>query len=262
MAGCGRGTDNGPMPSSTPSSPARLLQGATNFRDLGGHTGLDGRRVRQRRVYRSDHLAGLTADDLRTLQGLGVTHRIDFRGVAESAALPGEVAGITTLPLSIEPTVVQRVQALMALDQVPTEAETVELMCQTYRGFVREGAPVYARFFRHLIEQPTPLVFHCTAGKDRTGFAAALLLSALGVSRDDIVQDYLLTNQLYVRSPLVHARGPAHVMDVLWGVQPAFLDAAFATIEQDFGSLPRYLEGATGLGPRELGQLRASLLET
>jgi protein-tyrosine phosphatase len=254
------------MPSSTPLSPpadaARLLQGATNFRDLGGHTGLDGRRVRLRRVYRSDHLAGLTADDLRTLRGLGVTHRIDFRGVAESAALPGEVAGITTLPLSIEPTVVQRVQALMALDTVPTEAETVELMCQTYRGFVREGAPVYARFFRHLIEQPTPLVFHCTAGKDRTGFAAALLLGALGVSHDDIVQDYLLTNQLYVRSPLVHARGPAHVMDVLWGVQPAFLDAAFAAIEQDFGGLPRYLEGPMGMGPRELDRLRASLLES
>jgi protein-tyrosine phosphatase len=249
------------MPASLPSPPARLLQGATNFRDLGGHTGLDGRRVRQRRVYRSDHLAGLTADDLRRLQELGVTHRIDFRGVAESAALPCEVAGITTLPLSIEPTVVQRVQALMALDQVPTEAETVELMCQTYRGFVQEGAPVYARFFRHLIEQPTPLVFHCTAGKDRTGFAAALLLGALGVSRDDIVQDYLLTNQLYVRSTLVEARGPAHVMDVLWSVQPAFLDAAFVAIDKDFGGLPRYLEGPMGLGPRELAQLRASLLE-
>ena len=149
----------------------------------------------------------------------------------------------------------------MDLDTVPTEAETVELMCETYRGFVHEGAPVYARFFRHLIEQPTPMVFHCTAGKDRTGFAAALLLGALGVSRDDIVQDYLLTNQLYVRSPLVEARGPAHVMDVLWSVQPAFLDAAFATIEQAFGSLPRYLEGPMGLGPRELDQLRTSLLE-
>lgn len=254
------------MPSSTPlpspTDTARLLQGATNFRDLGGHAGLGGRRVRPRRVYRSDHLAGLTADDLRTLQALGVTHRIDFRGVAESAALPCEVAGITSLPLSIEPTVVQRVQALMELDQVPTEAETVELMCQTYRGFVHEAAPVYARFFRHLLEQPTPLVFHCTAGKDRTGFAAALLLGALGVSRDDIVQDYLLTNHLYVRSPLVHARGPAHVMDVLWSVQPAFLDAAFNAIEQDFGSLPRYLEGPMGLGPGKLAQLRASLLET
>lgn len=94
--------------------PARLLPSASNFRDLGGHTGLDGRRMRLRRVFRSDHLAALTPQDLQTLQGLGVTHRIDFRGTAESAALPSEVAGITTLALAIEPTVVHRVQALLA----------------------------------------------------------------------------------------------------------------------------------------------------
>ena len=242
------------------SAPTRLLNSVSNFRDLGGHAGLDGRRVRLGRVYRSDHLAALTPDDLRTLQGLGITHRIDFRGAAERSALASEVAGIATLALSIEPTVVHRVQALLAQGQEPTEAEAVELMCQTYRGFARDSAPVYARFFRHLLEQPTPLVFHCTAGKDRTGFAAALLLGALGVSRDDIVQDYLLTNRLYVRSPLVEARGPAHVMDVLWSVQPAFLDAAFAAIEADFGGLAPYLQGPMGLGERELGQLRDSLL--
>lgn len=239
----------------------RLLPSASNFRDLGGHAGLDGRRVRLGRVYRSDHLAALTPDDLRTLQGLGITHRIDFRGAAERSALTSEVAGITTLALSIEPTVVHRVQALLAQGHEPTEAETVELMCQTYRGFARDSAPVYARFFRHLLEQPTPLVFHCTAGKDRTGFAAALLLGALGVSREDIVADYLLTNRLYVRSPLVEVRGPVHVMDILWSVQPAFLDAGLAAIEQDHGGLLRYLEGPMGLGPRELAQLRDSLLE-
>lgn len=251
-----------PAERGTPQPLPRLLRSASNFRDVGGRAGLDGRRVRTGRVYRSDHLAALTPEDLAVLQSLGLTHRIDFRGTAECAALPSEVAGVTTLALSIEPTVVHRVQALLAEGREPTEAETVALMCQTYRGFVREGAPVYARFFRHLVEQRTPLVFHCTAGKDRTGFAAALLLGALGVSPADILQDYLLTNQMYVRSPLVEARGPAHVMDVLWSVQPAFLDAAFAAIEQDFGGLPRYLAGPMGLGPGELEGLRASLLES
>ena len=248
-------------PTRTSHDTPRLLQGATNFRDLGGHVGQDGRRVRHHRVYRSDHLAGLTPEDQRTLQGLGLTHRIDFRGAHERATLPSELPGVTALALSIEPTVVQRVQALIAAGQVPTEAETVELMCQTYRAFASAGAPVYARFFRHVLEQPTPLVFHCTAGKDRTGFAAALLLGALGVAHDDIVHDYLLTNRLYVRSTLVEAHGPAHVMDVLWSVQPAFLEAAFATIEQEFGGLQSYLAGPMGLGPRERDRLRASLLE-
>lgn len=240
----------------------RLLQGATNFRDLGGHAGRDGRRVRHHRVYRSDHLAGLTPEDQRTLQGLGLTHRIDFRGAHERATLPSELPGVTALTLSIEPTVVHRVQAMLAAGQIPTEAETVELMCQTYRAFTSAGAPVYARFFRHVLEQPTPLVFHCTAGKDRTGFAAALLLGALGVAHDDIVHDYLLTNRLYVRSTLVEARGPAHVMDVLWSVRPAFLEAAFTTIEQEFGGLARYLAGPMGLGPHDLERLQASLLES
>lgn len=105
------------------------------------------------------------------------------------------------------------------------------------------------------------MVFHCTAGKDRTGFAAALLLSALGVGRDAVMADYLLTNQLYRRSPLVDTHGPAHVMDVLWRVQPAFLDAALDTVERDFDGLARYLERPMGLGPRELDRLRERLLE-
>ena len=242
-------------------NPTRLLQGASNFRDLGGHTGHGGRRMRRGRVYRSDHLASLTPDDLRILQGLGLTHRIDFRGVGESAALPSHVPGLVTLSLSIEPTVVQRVQALLNDGHAPTEAETVELMRQTYRAFARHGAPVYARFLRHLLEHATPLVFHCTAGKDRTGFAAALLLGALGVAREDIVHDYLLTNRLYVRSPSVEARGPAHVREVLWGVRAAFLEAAFSTIDDEYGGLANYLAGPLGVGSIELDRLRNSLLE-
>ncbi len=239
----------------------RLLQGASNFRDLGGRTGQDGRRVRRGRVYRSDHLAGLTPGDVRTLQGLGLTHRIDFRGEGECAVLPSDVPGLAALSLSIEPTVMQRVQVLIDAGQAPTEAETIELMCQTYRAFVRDGAPVYARFFRHLLEHATPLVFHCTAGKDRTGFAAALLLSALGVAHEEIEHDYLLTNRLYVRSPLIEVRGPAHVMDVLWGVQPAFLDAAFSTIESEYGGVENYLAGPLGLDSGQLEKLRYSLLD-
>ena len=242
-----------------PASP--MLGGASNFRDLGGHSGLDGRRVRTGQVFRSDHLGTLSADDHRTLQPLGITHSIDFRGVAERSALPSTLPGATAVSLAIEPTVVVQVQALLARGQVPTEAETVALMCRTYRAFARAAAPTYARFFQHLLMHSTPLVFHCTVGKDRTGFAAALLLGALGVSREAVMADYLLTNQLYRRTPLVQAHGPAHVMDVLWQVQPEFLNAAFDTIDTDFGGLVPYLEGPLGLGPQERDRLCARLLQ-
>lgn len=241
-----------------PSTP--VLGGASNFRDLGGLSGLDGRRVRTGQVFRSDHLGALTADDHRALQPLGITHSIDFRGVAERNALPSTLPGATAVSLAIEPTVVVQVQALLARGQVPTEAETVALMCRTYRAFARAAAPTYARFFQHLLAHATPLVFHCTAGKDRTGFAAALLLSALGVPREAVMADYLLTNQRYRRSPLVEAPGPAHVMDVLWQVQPAFLNAAFDTIDTEFGGLANYLAGPMGLDTAALERLRARLL--
>jgi len=238
-----------------------MLQGASNFRDIGGHTGTDGRRVRHGLVYRSDHLAGLTPDDHRALEPLRITHSLDFRGQAERAALPSVLPGAASVNLGIEPTMVVRVKALLAAGQIPTEAETVALMAHTYQSFARNAIPTYARFFQHLIEQPTPVVFHCTAGKDRTGFAAALLLSALGVDRDAVMTDYLLTNQLYRRSALVHTDGPAHVVDVLWRVQPAFLDAALDTVEYEFGGMGQYLEGPMGLGPVAMARLRERLLE-
>jgi protein-tyrosine phosphatase len=163
--------------------------------------------------------------------------------------------------LAIEPTVMRRVQALLAAGQIPSEAETVALMVQTYQSFARDAIATYARFFQHLIEQPGPVVFHCTAGKDRTGFAAALLLSALGVDREAIMADYLLTNRLYRRSPLVSTDGPAHVVNVLWGVQPAFLDAALDTVAREFGGMGRYLQGPMGLEPAAMARLRDRLLE-
>lgn len=237
------------------------LQGASNFRDLGGYTGTDGARVRLRRVFRSDHLAELTPADQVALQALSLAHSIDFRGVAESAALPYALAGANVLPMPIEPTVVRRLRSLLATGHTPSTAETVALMCETYRGFVHEHGPTFGRFLRHLLSDPRPTVFHCTAGKDRTGFAAALLLSVLGVDRDTVMEDYLLTNRLYRRNPTLEEGGPPHVMAVLWQVQPAFLQAAFDAIDNDYGGLSRYVAGPVGITPQERDQLCQGLLE-
>ena len=237
-----------------------VLKGASNFRDLGGYAGAEGRCVRRGRVFRSDHLAGLDADDLAVLKNLALTHSIDFRGAAEAAALPYRIAGVTQLAFSIEPTVVRRLRALLEAGQIPSTEETVALMCETYLNFVHEHGPSFARFLRHLLAHPTPVVFHCTAGKDRTGFAAALLLSLLGVERATIMHDYLLTNQLYRRTPGIEGSGPAHVMAVVWQVQPAFLQAAFDAIDRDYGGVVAYLVGPAGMHADELAHLRQTLL--
>lgn len=243
------------------SVPSALLQGASNFRDVGGYLTADGRRVRRGHVFRSDHLAGLTDADVARLQALGVGHSLDFRGVAEFTATPYDIAGVRRVALTIEPTVIARMQALVAQGIVPSTEETVELMRETYRDFVNHNAGTYGRFLKHLLEHPTPQVFHCTAGKDRTGFAAALLLSALGVDRRTIEQDYLLTNQLYRRDARLEGKGHPHVMQVLWQVQPEFLHAAFEVIDAQHGGMQDYLHGAIGLTPQEVAELRRMLLE-
>ncbi|OYU31817.1 MAG: protein tyrosine phosphatase [Comamonadaceae bacterium PBBC2] len=244
----------------TPVTPP-LLQGASNFRDLGGYPTLDGQRVRRGRVFRSDHLAGLSGADVARLQALGVGHSLDFRGVAEYTATPYDIPGVQRVALTIEPTVVARMQALVAQGIEPTTEETVDLMRETYRDFVNRNAETFGRFLKHLLAQPTPQVFHCTAGKDRTGFAAALLLSALGVDRATIEHDYLLTNQLYRRDPRLEGKGPPHVMKVLWQVQPEFLHAAYEAVDAQHGGMRDYLHGAIGLSPQELTELQRMLLE-
>jgi protein-tyrosine phosphatase len=224
------------------------LDGSTNFRDLGGYVGRDGRPVRWRRLYRSDHLGALTPQDLSTLSPLGLARVCDFRGVHERSAHPCTLPGVAVHALSIEPTVVQGMQSLLAEGKALTPALTVELMQQTYRDFVRDNSPRFAELFDHLLRDDAPLVFHCTAGKDRTGFAAALILSALGVSLPVVMQDYLLTNDFYRQPAAARGFASQEVLDILWRVQPDFLEAAMQAVVSGYGSLDDYLERAIGLG--------------
>ena len=231
----------------TPSRSLNLT-GASNFRDLGGYVGQGGRALRWRRLFRSDHLAALTADDVAQLSGLGVGRVFDFRGVDERAPTPCALPGAQVVSLAIEPTVVQGMQALMAQGNGITVQDTVRLMQQTYRAFVHHNSPCFAELFEHLLDSDAPLVFHCTAGKDRTGFAAALILLALGVPRDVVMQDYLLTNEFFRMPSAGHGFAPQEVLEVLWRVQEDFLNAALLTVDTDFGGVEPYLTNQLGLG--------------
>lgn len=245
------------------SAPSRSLNlaGATNFRDLGGYRGRDGRSVRWRRLFRSDHLAGLTADDQAELARLGLARSFDFRGVDERAITAYELRGVRQHSLPIEPTVVQSLAALREAGERITPGHAVDAMRDTYLGFVRHGGPRFGALLRHLADDDAPAVFHCTAGKDRTGFAAALLLSALGVSRDVIMDDFLLTNAFYRRAPgSSHTDLPQEVLDVLWRVQAGFLEAALEAVDREHGGLEGYL-GAIGIGPAERERLAGNYLE-
>ncbi len=239
-----------PMPTRSLS-----LQGATNFRDLGGYEGLNGRSLQWRKLFRSDHLGSLTAEDLAVVAGLGIHRVCDFRGAQERLGAPCILPNAEVQALTIEPTVVQRLTERLDAGDVLTAADMVSLMQQTYRDFVHHNTPRFKALFAQLLASDAPLVFHCTAGKDRTGFAAALILLSLGVSREVVMQDYLLTNVLLKIPP--HAGGPLtpEVRDVLYRVQEDFLTAAFDVVEHDHGGLEAYLEHDLGVGPAERAQL-------
>lgn len=237
------------------------LEGASNFRDLGGYAGRHGRRLRWGQLYRSAHLGGLTAHDQQRVAQLGITRVLDFRGVAERASTPNRLPGATEHSLAIEPTVVQRMDALVAAGRTLTAAVVAELMRDLYRGLVNQQAVRFAELFEHLLAADTPLVFHCTAGKDRTGIAAALILLALGVPRDVVRSDYLLTNELYRHPPVPHSDTPPDALAVLWRVQDGFLDAALQVIDIEHGGVDNYLRQRLGLGPAALETLATRYLE-
>jgi protein-tyrosine phosphatase len=237
------------------------LQGASNFRDLGGYPTADGRATRWRAIFRSNHLGQLTTDDIEVVRGLGVKRAFDFRGVDERTGGVCRVSEIAVHSLPIEPTVVASLRARLAGGKQLSPADAIEVMRDSYRNYVRDNTSSFRALFAHLLEDRAPLVIHCTAGKDRTGFACALILHALGVSSDLIAEDYLLTNRFYRRDPSSSSDLPEDVGQVLGSVETSFLAAAFETIGADYGNLENYFSDGLGFGARERAALEARYLE-
>jgi protein-tyrosine phosphatase len=245
------------------NSPARHLnlEGASNFRDLGGYAASDGRTVRWRQIFRSNHLGHVTDADIEILRGLRVRSAFDFRGTEERVAALCNIREIAVHSLPIEPTVVASLRARAAAGAALSSIDAVDVMRDSYRNYVRQNTPSFRALFAHLLEDSAPLVIHCTAGKDRTGFACALILHALGVPDDVIADDYLLTNRFYRRDPNSSSDLPDEVREVLGTVETSFLAAAFEAITEEYGDLESYFGDGLHLGTRERAQLKARYLE-
>ncbi len=236
------------------------VSGTSNFRDLGGYLTADGRRVRRGLVFRSAALGGLTADDQGLVAALGLRTICDFRGAHERNWSVTGIPGATLVSLPIEPSVGAGLRDLLQTKQATGQA-LEEVLRRGYCEYALVSTQQYRAMFDHILDGGTPLLFHCTAGKDRTGFGAALLLTALGVPWEQVVADFAATNQLWRRDTLPNVDLPLVIRESLLRADPALLTAAFEAVRDEYGSMQRYLAAAFGLEAARLERLRALLLE-
>jgi protein-tyrosine phosphatase len=224
------------------------LEGGRNFRDLGGYATGDGRRVRRGRLFRSGAPVGLTAADRSQLEGLGLQRVIDLRSREERLREPADWpiaagAAVREFDYSLDP---DDYLGLMRPDVTPVELEA--LMCRFYREMPYAFVGPYTALFAELLETRGPLAFHCAAGKDRTGIAAALVLSALGVPRDVVIDDYLVSNRMLDPQSLGRpSHMPQSVFNLVARVDRTWIEASFAQVDAEDGSVQNFIEHRLGV---------------
>jgi protein-tyrosine phosphatase len=247
------------------------IDGAINFRDLGGIRASEGLRPRKGPLFRSGTLHALSDKGLAGLEALGVRVIYDLRSDGERAGRPPRLpldGAIEHLFHAHERRTGDLFGALR--DTESASASGRDIMVRVYRRLPYDFATPYRALFGHILEGRTPLVFNCAAGKDRAGLAAALILAALGASREDIQRDYLRGEEafesildMFVTGP----RGPsvANIDPEIWRpivrTDPLYLDTAFAEIKARSGSIDAYPRDDLGVGDHERRELRSRLLE-
>lgn len=254
-----------------PVSERRLaLAGTPNLRDFGGYKTRDGKIVKWGHFYRSGKLSALTDTDIAFFNNLGIRKIFDFRRPEEVRRYPTLLVENERLSISNLPIGDGSAKSFDELvrDREITEADLLAGMRSIYHDLAIYHAPTYRKIFDHIITQDTPFLIHCTAGKDRTGMGAALILMALGVDRETILADYLLTSEFYptdielaeMRKGFSKRSELLPTLDFLLSVQPEFLQILFEVIDQEYGSEAAYLEGMFGLTDNKLTQLRETWL--
>ena len=249
------------------------ISGAGNFRSLGGLATRDGRRIRGHYLMRSDRLGRLTNEDWQQLRGAGLNTICDLRTIEECQQHPNGVPpalGVMELACEVRNSLAGD-SLLDIIVNDPTDAGGERLMVEMYRRFPGQMGLGLRRIMDRLLEGGAPLLVHCMAGKDRTGFAVAMLLHALGVAQEDIELDYLasrswsgapLHRNALVKSlgPMIPAEALHSVIDPLLDVRASYLRASFKQVEEDFGSVEAYLAASAGLDAGKIERLRELVL--
>lgn len=253
------------------------LEGGVNFRDLGGYHTADGRVVKWEMLYRSGSPAGLTANDMAELNRRGIRSVCDLRSSEERAGEPSPFAALAAEPdaklayftRDYEMTMGDLGKLLGGADASPESTRAA--MTASYADMPGQFRESFAEMFQLLAQDRTPLAFNCSAGKDRTGIAAALILTALGVPRETVLADYAMSDKLVdyrqqiaegaAKNPsyAMLAQVPFEIIEPLMKSDPPYLAAALDAIERQHGSVDAYLEQELGVTPEVKQRLRDRL---
>lgn len=256
----------------------RLLnfEGIPNFRDLGGYPTADGRRVKWGRLYRAGAFVDASDADLAGLQQLGLATFIDLRSNTEKTEEPDRLPEplaftLVDIPILDEGNATLVRELTERIESGDFEGfDPNQVMLQANRQFAGQFTPQFRQFMHTVLKADgAPVLWHCTAGKDRTGFAAAVLLRILGVGQDTVMQDYMASKQLALEQRqnqlrmlrLLKGQEAADKIATLLGVEQAWLEAAFAEIDQTWGSFDNYVSAGLQLGSDDIARLRDRLLE-
>lgn len=250
------------------------LQGAYNFRDMGGYKTTDGKTVKRGMIYRSEALAQLTDKDYEQLAALKINVLCDFRGDDEKQRAPTKWRG-SEIEMFPQPIAAGgNTSTIMAkVIQGAPAAEVKAIMAGLYGQFATANAAAYQKLLRRMVDGGVPVLYHCTAGKDRTGVFTALLLLTLGASRETAMEDYLLTNRYVLTEKAmatmaanlknygVTTAPPMETLKPLLGVEPEYLNAVFSIIDKDYGGFDGFRRKVLGLTDQDVLKLRGLLLD-
>lgn len=245
-----------------------------NLRDLGGYKTSNGKAVATGLLYRSNQLSGITRDDMMKLQALDLKVSLDLRTWDERSARPDELPSGTKFvwldvladspqsgPAQLEKLMMDPKRANAELGGGKVEA----MFEESYRQFVSLGSAKeeFGRFFLLAGDKmQLPALFHCTTGKDRTGWAAASLLTLLGVPKETVYEDYLRSNDYIIPAyqeaigSFVAAGGDRNIPLAILGVKKEYLDAAFDEMQKKYGSIENYFSDGLGIDAAKQKALR------